>query len=103
MARQVMDNDNMQLHLGMMTKVKQPVIRNLQVDTKPDEKIDDIFTQALPIFAGMTQGIDYTNPNPMNCSSCSYRPVCPSGTQCCDHDGCVVSKRKGQGVERRDA
>lgn len=79
MARQAMDTDNIQLHFGVMTKAKKPVIQNLQVDIPADDKIDDIVTQALPIFEGMMQGIDFTNPNPMNCSTCPYRPVCPSG------------------------
>ena len=76
LARDLLPGERVHLHFAVVTKTKSPVVQPLSVPAEADEgRLADL---ALPVWKAMAAGVDFTNPNPMNCSGCGYRSICPA-------------------------
>ena len=78
LVRDLDPDQDLQLHFGVVTKAKTPAVQNL--DLEVDEgRVERSIDLMLPVWNAMQAGVDYANPNPMNCSGCGFRGRCPAG------------------------
>ena len=93
LAEQAWPNEAVHLHFGVVTKTKSPTVQHLvaeepigiseatdasHVSTTTGGDAARLTELALPVWHAMDAGVDFTNPNPMNCAGCGYRSICPA-------------------------
>lgn len=81
LATAITGDEPVHLHFGVVTKAKTPAVQRVDVGTvEPDspEDRDAVTGVMLPVWHAMAAGVDFANPNPMNCSTCPYSHLCPA-------------------------
>jgi len=79
MTRQMAPDEDVHLHFGIITKAKSPAVQLLDVPgAELSDESDNVLDLMLPVWNAMKAGVDYANPNPMNCSTCPYAHLCPA-------------------------
>ena len=81
LASAIAGDEPVHLHFGVVTKAKTPTVQRLDLPaedstTEPDD--DPVVRVMLPVWHAMAAGVDFANPNPMNCSTCPCAHLCPA-------------------------
>jgi hypothetical protein len=77
LASQLVPDQPLQLHFGIVTKAKTPAVQKLDVagDTT---RTSDVVDLMLPVWNAMRAGVDFASPSPMSCATCGYQSRCPA-------------------------
>ena len=78
LVRDLAPDQVLKLHFGVVTKAKTPAVQKIQLKVDED-RVERSIDLMLPVWNAMQAGVDYANPNPMNCSGCGFRGRCPAG------------------------
>jgi putative RecB family exonuclease len=65
------------LHFGIITKAKTPVVQVLPVPTDAD-RVTAMTESVAAIWEAIQVGNFYPSPHPMNCSTCPFKSRCPA-------------------------
>ena len=77
MANQLSDGQPIGIAFGVVTKAKSPAVQLLLVECD-SQRVKQSIALMEPIWQAMKAGVDYTNPGPMNCSTCPFQSRCPA-------------------------
>ena len=77
MANQLSDGQPIGIAFGVVTKAKSPAVQLLLVECD-SQRVKQSIALMEPIWQAMKSGVDYTNPGPMNCSTCPFQSRCPA-------------------------
>lgn len=77
LASQLVPDQPLHLHFGIVTKAKSPAVQMLDVagDTSRTRDVVDLM---LPVWDAMKAGVDFASPSPMSCATCGYQSRCPA-------------------------
>ena len=81
LATAITGDDPVHLHFGVVTKAKTPAVQRVDVGTVERDSEEDhhaVTRVMLPVWQAMAAGVDFANPNAMNCSTCPYSHICPA-------------------------
>jgi putative RecB family exonuclease len=77
LASRMAPDQELQLHFGVITKAKSPVVQLLDVP-QDSSRSEAVINLMLPVWNAMRSGVDYTSPSPMSCTTCPYKSKCPA-------------------------
>ena len=99
LASAITGDEPVRLHFGVVTKAKTPAVQRLDLpleETTADPDDDPVVRVMLPVWHAMAAGVDFANPNPMNCSTCPYAHLCPAADlveRTLDHHGLAITQQ----------
>ena len=64
------------LRFAVITKAKTPQVQYLTLGQDP-KRAQRVVDQFRSVWSAMRQGVDFTNPSPMNCPGCPFKHQCP--------------------------
>lgn len=78
-ASRIVEHLNLPVHLsfGVITKAKSPVAQSIPVPTDAG-RVSQITAVVSQVWDAVKAGNFYANPQPMNCTTCPFKPKCPA-------------------------
>ena len=77
LASQLVPDQPLKLHFGVVTKAKSPAVQMLDV-RGDSSRTSDTVNLMLPVWNAMQAGVDFPSPSPMSCATCGYQSRCPA-------------------------
>lgn len=78
LASQLIPDQPIHLHFGVLTKAKSPAVQQLDVPALTAKRSSEVVDLMLPVWNAMKAGVDFASPSPMSCTTCGYRSKCPA-------------------------